>query len=107
MHRLGSNQRREQIWNVQTHGCDRGSTGAVGRQRMDLLIASPRFEKIIVLHHRPTPGQGHATRLRFCPFPAQPQEMSLQGPLCKYRVVHTKTVGRAMLAQQERFLGYP
>ena len=35
-----------------------GSTGAIGRQLMDLLIASPRFEKILVLHHRPTPYAG-------------------------------------------------
>jgi uncharacterized protein YbjT (DUF2867 family) len=35
-----------------------GSTGAIGRQLMALLIASPRFEKIVVLHHRPTPYAG-------------------------------------------------
>jgi uncharacterized protein YbjT (DUF2867 family) len=35
-----------------------GSTGAIGRQLMALLIASPRLEKIIVLHHRPTPYAG-------------------------------------------------
>jgi uncharacterized protein YbjT (DUF2867 family) len=35
-----------------------GSTGAIGQQLMDLLIASPRFEKILVLHHRPTPYAG-------------------------------------------------
>ena len=35
-----------------------GSTGAIGRQLMALLIASPRFDKIIVLHHRPTPYAG-------------------------------------------------
>ena len=32
-----------------------GSTGAIGRQLMPLLAASPRFEKLILLHHRPTP----------------------------------------------------
>ena len=37
-----------------------GSTGAIGRQLMALLIASPRFEKILVLHHRPTPYAGQA-----------------------------------------------
>ena len=35
-----------------------GSTGAIGRQLMALLIASLRFEKILVLHHRPTPYAG-------------------------------------------------
>ena len=37
-----------------------GSTGAIGRQLMALLIASPRFEKILVLHHRLTPYTGLA-----------------------------------------------
>jgi uncharacterized protein YbjT (DUF2867 family) len=37
-----------------------GSTGAIGRQLIALLIASPRFEKILVLHHRTTPYAGHA-----------------------------------------------
>jgi len=37
-----------------------GSTGAIGRQLMALLIASPRFEKILVLHHRTAPYVGHA-----------------------------------------------
>ncbi len=84
-----------------------GSTGAVGRQRMDLLIASPRFEKILVLHHRPTPysGQGKVKQLvvDFAAFPAQPQEMSLQGPLRKYRAVHGKTVARGMLPSRNDF----
>lgn len=31
-----------------------GSTGAIGRQLMPLLLASPRFDNIVVLHHRPT-----------------------------------------------------
>lgn len=35
-----------------------GSTGAIGRQLMALLIASPRFEKVLVLHHRLTPYAG-------------------------------------------------
>jgi len=37
-----------------------GSTGAIGRQLMAVLIASPRCEKILVLHHRKTPNAGHA-----------------------------------------------
>jgi uncharacterized protein YbjT (DUF2867 family) len=37
-----------------------GSTGAIGRQLMPLLVASPRFDKIIVLHHRPTSYTGLA-----------------------------------------------
>jgi uncharacterized protein YbjT (DUF2867 family) len=37
-----------------------GSTGVIGRQLMALLIETPRFEKILVLHHRPTPYAGHA-----------------------------------------------
>lgn len=32
-----------------------GSTGAIGCQLMTLLAASSRFEKLILLHHRPTP----------------------------------------------------
>jgi uncharacterized protein YbjT (DUF2867 family) len=32
-----------------------GSTGAIGRQLMPLLVASPRFDKLVILHHRPTP----------------------------------------------------
>jgi uncharacterized protein YbjT (DUF2867 family) len=41
-----------------------GSTGAIGRQLVALLIASPRFEKILVLHHRPTSyGQGKVEQL--------------------------------------------
>jgi uncharacterized protein YbjT (DUF2867 family) len=32
-----------------------GSTGAIGRQLVPLLQASPRFDKLVVLHHRPTP----------------------------------------------------
>jgi uncharacterized protein YbjT (DUF2867 family) len=32
-----------------------GSTGAIGRQLMPLLVASPRYDKIVVLHHRATP----------------------------------------------------
>jgi uncharacterized protein YbjT (DUF2867 family) len=31
-----------------------GSTGAIGRQLTPLLLASPRFDKVVVLHHRPT-----------------------------------------------------
>ena len=31
-----------------------GSTGAIGRQLMPLLVASSRFDKLVVLHHRPT-----------------------------------------------------
>jgi uncharacterized protein YbjT (DUF2867 family) len=37
-----------------------GSTGAIGRQLMPLLLASPRFDKVVVLHHRPTPYAGLA-----------------------------------------------
>ena len=37
-----------------------GSTGAIGRQVMPLLVASPRFDKIIVLHHRATSYSGLA-----------------------------------------------
>jgi uncharacterized protein YbjT (DUF2867 family) len=32
-----------------------GSTGAVGRQLLPLLVATPRFDKVVVLHHRETP----------------------------------------------------
>jgi uncharacterized protein YbjT (DUF2867 family) len=32
-----------------------GSTGAIGRQLVPLLVASSRFDKLVVLHHRPTP----------------------------------------------------
>lgn len=32
-----------------------GSTGAIGRQLLPLLLASPRYERVVVLHHRPTP----------------------------------------------------
>lgn len=32
-----------------------GSTGAIGRQLLPLVVASGRFDKVIVLHHRPTP----------------------------------------------------
>jgi uncharacterized protein YbjT (DUF2867 family) len=32
-----------------------GSTGAIGRHLMPLLVASSRFDKLVVLHHRPTP----------------------------------------------------
>ena len=53
-----------------------GSTGAIGRQLMALLIASPRFDKIIVLHHRPTPyaGQPKVEQLiaDFAAIPAAP-----------------------------------
>jgi uncharacterized protein YbjT (DUF2867 family) len=31
-----------------------GATGAVGRQLTPLLVASPRFDKVLILHHRPT-----------------------------------------------------
>ena len=37
-----------------------GSTGAIGRQLMPLLVASPRFDKVMVLHYRPTPYAGLA-----------------------------------------------
>jgi uncharacterized protein YbjT (DUF2867 family) len=37
-----------------------GSTGAIGRQLMPLLLAAPRFDKIIVMHHRATPYAGLA-----------------------------------------------
>jgi uncharacterized protein YbjT (DUF2867 family) len=37
-----------------------GSTGAIGRQLMPLLVASPHFDKVVVLHHRPTPYAGLA-----------------------------------------------
>jgi uncharacterized protein YbjT (DUF2867 family) len=32
-----------------------GSTGAIGRQLVPLAVASRQFDKLIVLHHRPTP----------------------------------------------------
>jgi uncharacterized protein YbjT (DUF2867 family) len=32
-----------------------GATGAVGRELIPLLVASGDYEKVIVLHHRPTP----------------------------------------------------
>jgi uncharacterized protein YbjT (DUF2867 family) len=35
-----------------------GSTGAIGRQLVPLLLSSPRFDKVVVLHHRPTPYAG-------------------------------------------------
>lgn len=35
-----------------------GSTGAIGRQLVPLAVASRQFDKLIVLHHRPTP-YGH------------------------------------------------
>jgi uncharacterized protein YbjT (DUF2867 family) len=31
-----------------------GSTGAIGRQLVPLLVASPRLDRIVILHHRPT-----------------------------------------------------
>ena len=37
-----------------------GSTGAIGRQFMPLLLATPRFDKVIVMHHRPAPYAGVA-----------------------------------------------
>jgi uncharacterized protein YbjT (DUF2867 family) len=37
-----------------------GSTGAIGRQLMPLLLAAPHFDKIVVVHHRPTPYAGLA-----------------------------------------------
>jgi hypothetical protein len=67
--------------------------------------------RILVLHHRQTPysGQGKVKQLvvDFAAFPGQPQDMSLRGPLRKYRAVHGKTVARGDAAQPERFLGYP
>jgi uncharacterized protein YbjT (DUF2867 family) len=35
-----------------------GSTGAIGRQLMPLLVAARRFDHLMVLHHRPTPYAG-------------------------------------------------
>jgi uncharacterized protein YbjT (DUF2867 family) len=35
-----------------------GSTGAIGRQLMPLLMAAHRFDKLVVLHHRPTSYAG-------------------------------------------------
>jgi uncharacterized protein YbjT (DUF2867 family) len=37
-----------------------GATGAVGRELTPLLAASGEYEKVIVLHHRPTPFAGMA-----------------------------------------------
>jgi len=37
-----------------------GSTGAIGRQLVPLLAASPDFDKVVVLHHRQTPYAGQA-----------------------------------------------
>ena len=37
-----------------------GSTGAIGRQLMPLLLASPHFDKVVVLHYRRTPYAGLA-----------------------------------------------
>jgi uncharacterized protein YbjT (DUF2867 family) len=37
-----------------------GATGAVGRELTPLLAASGDYEKVIVLHHRPTPFAGSA-----------------------------------------------
>jgi uncharacterized protein YbjT (DUF2867 family) len=37
-----------------------GATGAVGRELTPLLAASGDYEKVIVLHHRPTPFAGMA-----------------------------------------------
>lgn len=31
-----------------------GATGAIGRELTPLLVASPRFDKVLILHHRPT-----------------------------------------------------
>ena len=39
-----------------------GATGAIGRQLMPLLAAAPAFDKIVVLHHRPT-GQAWPDRV--------------------------------------------
>ena len=38
-----------------------GATGAIGRELTPLLLASPDYDKVIVLHHRSTPfaGLGH------------------------------------------------
>jgi uncharacterized protein YbjT (DUF2867 family) len=35
-----------------------GSTGAIGRQLMPLLLASPRYDKVVVMHHRATQYAG-------------------------------------------------
>lgn len=35
-----------------------GSTGAIGRQLVPLLIAARQFDRVIVLHHRATPYRG-------------------------------------------------
>jgi uncharacterized protein YbjT (DUF2867 family) len=35
-----------------------GSTGAIGRQLMPLLMAARRFDRLVVLHHRPTSYAG-------------------------------------------------
>lgn len=31
-----------------------GATGAIGRKLTPLVVASPRFDKVLILHHRPT-----------------------------------------------------
>jgi uncharacterized protein YbjT (DUF2867 family) len=63
-----------------------GSTGAIGRQLMALLIASPRFEKIIVLHHRPTPyaGQVKVEQLvvEFAAIPVPTAEDDIEAVFC-------------------------
>lgn len=35
-----------------------GSTGAIGRQLLPLLVAAPRFDRVVVLHHRDAPYSG-------------------------------------------------
>ena len=35
-----------------------GATGAIGRQLMPLLVAARRFDRLVVLHRRPTPFAG-------------------------------------------------
>ncbi len=35
-----------------------GSTGAIGRQLVPLVLAEKRFDKVVILHHRPTPYRG-------------------------------------------------
>lgn len=35
-----------------------GSTGAIGCQLVPLLVAAPRFDRVVVLHHRDTPYTG-------------------------------------------------
>jgi uncharacterized protein YbjT (DUF2867 family) len=85
-----------------------GSTGAIGRQLLPLLVAAPRFDRVVVLHHRETPfGNLPKVEVRIVDFtrlPAPREGEDLEAVFCAVGTTQKKAGSTAAFQAVDRDL---